>query len=80
MQQGKRQPTKFFEKAAMAKYFASEVAEKVASKALEIYGGYGFIREFPAEKFYRDVKIGKIYETHQICNYKRFLNAYKEKI
>jgi alkylation response protein AidB-like acyl-CoA dehydrogenase len=52
----------FLKEAAMAKYFASEVAERVASKALEIYGGYGFVREFPAEKFYRDVKIGKIYE------------------
>ena len=47
---------------AMAKHFASEVAEKVASLALELFGGYGFIKEFPAEKFYRDAKIGKIYE------------------
>ena len=52
----------FLKEAAMAKYMASELAEEVASKALEIYGGYGFIKEFPAEKFYRDVKIGKIYE------------------
>lgn len=48
--------------AAMAKHFASDVAEKVASLALELFGGYGFIKEFPAEKFYRDAKIGKIYE------------------
>ena len=52
----------FVKEAAMAKFFASEVAEYVASTALEIYGGYGFVKEFPAEKFYRDAKIGKIYE------------------
>jgi alkylation response protein AidB-like acyl-CoA dehydrogenase len=52
----------FIREAAIAKYFVSEMAEKVASKALEIYGGYGFIKEFPAEKFYRDAKIGKLYE------------------
>lgn len=52
----------FVKEAAMAKYFVSDIAEKVASKALEVYGGYGFIKEFPAEKFYRDAKIGKLYE------------------
>lgn len=52
----------FVQEAAMAKHFASEVAESVASMSLEIFGGYGFIKEFPAEKFYRDAKIGKIYE------------------
>jgi alkylation response protein AidB-like acyl-CoA dehydrogenase len=52
----------FVKEAAMAKYFVAEIAEKVASKSLEIYGGYGFIKEFPAEKFYRDAKIGKLYE------------------
>jgi alkylation response protein AidB-like acyl-CoA dehydrogenase len=52
----------FTKEAAMAKYFVSQVAEKVASQALEVYGGYGFIKEFPAEKFYRDAKIGKLYE------------------
>jgi len=52
----------FVREAAIAKYYASEVAEKIASKALEIYGGYGFIKEFPAEKYYRDAKIGKLYE------------------
>ncbi|WP_158997122.1 acyl-CoA dehydrogenase [Pigmentibacter ruber] len=52
----------FVKEAAMAKRFASEVAETVASTALEIFGGYGFIKEFPVEKFYRDAKIGKIYE------------------
>ena len=55
-----RQP--FIKEAAMAKYLVSEIAEEVASRALEVYGGYGFIKEFPAEKFYRDVKIGKLYE------------------
>jgi alkylation response protein AidB-like acyl-CoA dehydrogenase len=52
----------FVQEAAMAKLFAGNVAEHVASISLEIFGGYGFIKEFPAEKFYRDAKIGKIYE------------------
>jgi alkylation response protein AidB-like acyl-CoA dehydrogenase len=52
----------FVREAAMAKHFASDVAERVSSLALELFGGYGFIKEFPAEKFYRDAKIGKIYE------------------
>lgn len=52
----------FIKEAAMAKYMASQIAEEVASKSLEVYGGYGFIKEFPAEKFYRDAKIGKLYE------------------
>ena len=52
----------FTKEAAMAKYFSSQVGEKVASHALEVYGGYGFIKEFPAEKYYRDAKIGRIYE------------------
>ena len=52
----------FIKEAAMAKYHVSQVAERVASEALEIFGGYGFIKEFPAEKFYRDAKIGKLYE------------------
>lgn len=52
----------FVKEAAMAKHFCSQVAEEVASLALEIYGGYGFIKEFPAEKFFRDAKIGKLYE------------------
>ena len=52
----------FVKEAAMAKHFASNVAEQVASVALELHGGYGFIKEFPAEKFFRDSKIGKIYE------------------
>lgn len=58
----KDQGLPFTKEAAMAKHLSSEIAEKVASASLEIYGGYGFIKEFPAEKFYRDVKIGKLYE------------------
>jgi len=52
----------FVKEAAMAKYFASVVAERVASLAIEIFGGSGFVKEYPVEKFYRDAKIGKIYE------------------
>ncbi len=52
----------FIKEAAMAKYYAAEIAETVSSLSLEIYGGYGFIKEYPAEKFYRDSKIGKLYE------------------
>jgi butyryl-CoA dehydrogenase/short/branched chain acyl-CoA dehydrogenase len=52
----------FLKEAAMAKYFCSRVAERVASECLEVYGGYGFTRDYPAEKFLRDSKIGKIYE------------------
>ena len=52
----------FVKEAAMAKYFASEVAERVASLSVELHGGYGFIKEFPVEKYFRDSKIGKIYE------------------
>jgi alkylation response protein AidB-like acyl-CoA dehydrogenase len=52
----------FVKEAAMVKLFASQVAERVASLCVEIYGGYGFTKDYPAEKFYRDAKIGKIYE------------------
>jgi short-chain 2-methylacyl-CoA dehydrogenase len=52
----------FLKEAAMAKYFCSHVAERVASECVEVYGGYGFTRDYPAEKFLRDSKIGKIYE------------------
>ena len=48
--------------AAMAKLFASQVAERVTSLAVELFGGYGYIKECPVEKFYRDAKIGTIYE------------------
>lgn len=52
----------FLTQAAMAKYFASQVAERVTSQAVDIFGGVGFTKEAPVEKFYRDAKIGKIYE------------------
>jgi len=52
----------FVQEAAMAKLFASEVAERVASQCVEVFGGNGFVRDYPAEKYYRDAKIGKIYE------------------
>jgi short-chain 2-methylacyl-CoA dehydrogenase len=52
----------FVTQAAMAKYFASQVAERVASRAIEIFGGVGFTKDFPVEKLYRDAKIGRIYE------------------
>jgi len=52
----------FVKEAAMNKLFASQVSERVASLAVEIYGGYGFTKDYPAEKYYRDAKIGKIYE------------------
>jgi alkylation response protein AidB-like acyl-CoA dehydrogenase len=52
----------FVKEAAMTKLFASQVAERVASLSLEIYGGYGFTKDYPVEKYFRDSKIGKIYE------------------
>ena len=52
----------FQTEAAMAKFFASEVAEKAASKAVEVHGGVGFTKDYPVEKLYRDAKIGRIYE------------------
>lgn len=52
----------FVKEAAMAKYWASQVAETVASRAVEIFGGAGFTKDYPVEKFYRDSKIGRIYE------------------
>ncbi|MGA2249612.1 acyl-CoA dehydrogenase [Terracidiphilus sp.] len=52
----------YVKEAAMTKLFASQVAERVASQCVEIYGGNGFVRDYPAEKYYRDAKVGKIYE------------------
>ena len=52
----------FLKEAAMAKLFSSEIAEKTASLCVEFIGGVGFTKEYPLEKFYRDAKIGKIYE------------------
>ncbi len=52
----------FVREAAMTKYFTSQVAERVASAAVEVFGGYGFVKDYPVEKYFRDSKIGKIYE------------------
>jgi alkylation response protein AidB-like acyl-CoA dehydrogenase len=52
----------FLQEAAMAKLFSSQVAQRIASEAVDLFGGYGFTREYPVEKFYRDSKIGSIYE------------------
>ncbi len=52
----------FVKEAAMTKLFASQVAERVASLSVEILGGVGFMKDYPVEKYYRDAKIGKIYE------------------
>ena len=52
----------FVQQAAMAKYYASTIAENVASRAIEVFGGVGFSKEYPVEKLYRDAKIGRIYE------------------
>lgn len=52
----------FVKEAAMTKLFASQVAERVCSLAVDLYGGYGFVKDYPVEKYYRDAKIGKIYE------------------
>ncbi len=52
----------FLTEAAMAKLYASRAAESIASRCVELHGGVGFTKEFPAEKFYRDAKIGSIYE------------------
>jgi len=52
----------FAQQAAMAKLFSSQVADRTTSNCLELFGGYGYSKEYPAEKFYRDAKIGTIYE------------------
>jgi alkylation response protein AidB-like acyl-CoA dehydrogenase len=52
----------FTQQAAMAKLFSSQVAERVTSLAVELLGGYGYTKEYPVEKYYRDAKIGAIYE------------------
>lgn len=54
--------SEFLKEAAMCKLVASNVAEKVASAAVEIFGGSGFVKDYPVEKLYRDAKVGKIYE------------------
>ena len=52
----------FVVEAAMAKLFSSQVAQRITSTCIDLYGGYGFVREYPVEKYYRDAKIGTIYE------------------
>ena len=52
----------FLQEAAMCKIVSSEVAERVTSMAINLYGGYGFVKDYPVEKLYRDAKIGQIYE------------------
>ena len=52
----------FAQQAAMAKLFSSQVADRITSSCLELFGGYGYSKEYPAEKYYRDAKIGTIYE------------------
>src|SRR6202047_5298310 len=52
----------FVKEAAMTKLFTSQVGERVTSLAIEVYGGYGFTKDYPVEKYWRDAKIGKIYE------------------
>lgn len=54
------QPT--IKEASMAKLFASEMAERVCSDAIQIHGGYGYLRDFPVERIYRDVRVCQIYE------------------
>ena len=48
--------------ASMAKLFASEIAERVCSDAIQIHGGYGYVSDFPVERIYRDVRVSQIYE------------------
>jgi butyryl-CoA dehydrogenase/short/branched chain acyl-CoA dehydrogenase len=52
----------FLKEAAMAKLFAARAAEKITSNVIDIHGGYGFTRDYPVEKYFRDQKVGHIYE------------------
>jgi alkylation response protein AidB-like acyl-CoA dehydrogenase len=52
----------FVKEAAIAKLYASRAAERISSVAIELYGGYGFVKDYPVEKYWRDSKIGAIYE------------------
>ena len=58
----KDQGLNFVKEAAIAKLYSSRVAERISSVAIELYGGYGFVKDYPVEKFWRDSKIGAIYE------------------
>ena len=64
---------------AMAKYYASEMCVKVANEAVQIFGGYGYTKDFPVEKFYRDAKLCTIgegtSEIQQVVISKLILNA-----
>ena len=53
---------KRLKEAAMAKLFATEMAERVCSEAIQIHGGYGYLSDFPVERIYRDVRVCQIYE------------------
>ena len=66
---------------AIAKYYASEVAVEVSTEAVQIFGGYGYMKEYPVEKMMRDAKITQIYEgTNQIQREVIALNVLKEQI
>ena len=75
----KNRGEKMTEEGAMAKYFSSEVAVKIASDAVQILGGYGYTKDFPVEKFYRDAKLCTIgegtSEIQQVVISKLILNA-----
>src|SRR5436853_822970 len=58
-----RKELRFTREASMAKLFASEIAVQVANECVQIHGGYGFIKDYPAEKYYRDVELGTIRES-----------------
>ena len=58
----KDQGLPFVEEAAMAKLFSSQVVNRLVGQAVELFGGYGYSKEYPVEKFFRDAKIGTIYE------------------
>ena len=61
--QAKKDPAlRFTTEAAMAKVFASEVANRVAKEAIQVFGGYGYLGDFPVERHFRDAKITEIYE------------------
>ena len=52
----------FVKEAAQAKLYASEISREVANEGIQIHGGYGYTKDFPAERFYRDAKLNEIYE------------------
>ena len=53
---------RFIKQAAQAKLYASEVSREVANEGIQIHGGYGYVKDFPVERFYRDAKLNEIYE------------------